>query len=122
METSASKSISTYRGSTTAAALRAAVAEMERVAVENMMRIKKLMALERGSGAMMASARALGTGTTGYLFSFPATLFLVQSYWLYVVETRGAILSVPGPRATSRNILWSTTKVNEACARPPHVA
>jgi hypothetical protein len=60
--------------------------------------------------------------TTGYLLGFPATLFLVQSYWLYVVETRGAILSVPGPRATSRNILWSTTKVNEACARPPHVA
>ena len=25
-------------------------------------------------------------------------------------------------RATSRNILWSTTKVNEACAWPPHVA
>jgi hypothetical protein len=62
---------------------------MERVAVENMMRIKKLMALERGSGAMMASARALGTGTTGYLFSFPATLFLVQSYGLYVVDARG---------------------------------
>ena len=58
--------------------------------------------------------------TTGYLFNFPATLFLVQSYGLYVVEARGAILSVPGLRATSRNILWSTTKVNEACARPPH--
>ena len=25
-----------------------------------------------------------------------------------------------GLRATSQNILWSTTKVNEACARPPH--
>jgi hypothetical protein len=59
--------------------------------------------------------------TTGYLFNFPATLFLVQSYGLYVVEARGAILSVPGLRATSRNILWSTTKVNEAYARPPHV-
>ncbi len=30
--------------------------------------------------------------------------------------------SVPGLRATSQNILWSTTKVNEACSRPPHVA
>ena len=30
--------------------------------------------------------------------------------------------SLPGLRATSQNILWSTTKVNEACARPPHVA
>jgi hypothetical protein len=48
--------------------------------------------------------------------------YLVQSYGLYVVEARGAILSVPGLRATSGNILWSTTKVNEACARPPHVA
>ena len=29
--------------------------------------------------------------------------------------------SLPGLRATSQNILWSTTKVNEACARPTHV-
>ena len=32
--------------------------------------------------------------TTGSLFNFPATVFLVQSYGLYVVEARGAILSV----------------------------
>jgi hypothetical protein len=37
-------------------------------------------------------------------------------------ENRGENLSVPGLRATSQNILWSTTKMNEACARPPHVA
>jgi hypothetical protein len=65
--------------------------------------------------------KSLPPRTTGYLFNFPATLFLVQSYGLYVVEARGAILSVPGLRATYRNILWSTTKVNEAYARPPHV-
>ena len=59
-------------------------------------------------------ASTVPSRTTGYLFNFPATLFLVQSYGLYVVEARGAILSVPGLRATSRNILWSTTKVNEA--------
>ena len=30
--------------------------------------------------------------TTGSLFNFPATLFLVQSYGLYVDDARGAIL------------------------------
>jgi hypothetical protein len=68
-----------------------------------------------------SQVEVVGPRTTGYLFNFPATLFLVQSYGLYVVEARGAILSVPGLRATSRNILWSTTKENEAYARPPHV-
>ena len=48
----------------------------------------------------------LVTRTTGYLFNFSPTLFLVQSYRLYMVEAFGAILSVPGLRAASRNILY----------------
>ncbi len=60
--------------------------------------------------------------TTVYPLGFPATLFLST-----VLRTlRGLMhgvenLSVPGLRAMSQNILWSTTKVNEACAWPPHV-
>jgi hypothetical protein len=61
------------------------------------------------------SSYATFTPTLAYLW------YLVQSNGLYVVEARGAILSIPGLRATSRNILWSTTKVNEAYARPTHV-
>ncbi len=53
-------------------------------------------------------------GTLG----FPATLFLgtvlrALHDLMHGVED----LFVPGLRATSQNILWSTTKVNEACAR-----
>ncbi len=60
--------------------------------------------------------------TTGYRLGFPATLFLGT----VLRALRGLMdgvenLSVPGLRATSQNILWSTTKVNEACARPRHV-
>ena len=46
----------------------------------------------------------------GMALAFPPPFFSVQSYGLYVTDV------------LSRNILWSTTKVNEACARPPHVA
>ncbi len=61
--------------------------------------------------------------TTGYLFNFPATS--VPSTFLRALRRLMSgveFLSVPGLRATSQNILWSTTKVNDACVRPQHVA
>ena len=36
-----------------------------------------------------SQVEVVGPRTTGYLFNFPATLFLVQSYGLYVVDARG---------------------------------
>ena len=67
-------------------------------------------------------SQPVGARTTGYLFNFPATsvpsTFLRGLHRLMSgVENQ----SVPGLRATSQNILWSMTKVNEACAWPPHV-
>jgi hypothetical protein len=59
----------------------------------------------------------------GSLFNFPATS--VPSTFLRALRRLMSgveFLSVPGLRATSQNILWSTSKVNEACVRPPHVA
>jgi hypothetical protein len=60
---------------------------------------------------------------TGYLLGFPTTLFLstVQRSGLCDLMYGGGNSPLPGLRATSRNILRSTTKVNEACARPQHV-
>ncbi len=63
------------------------------------------------------AARGLEARTTGYLLGFPATLFLST-----VLQALRGLMSgvekwsVPGLRATSQNILWSTMKVNEACA------
>jgi len=60
-------------------------------------------------------------GQLGLSLTFPPLLFSYRptgSTWLmHGVEFR----SVPGLRVTSQNILWSTMKVNEACARPPHI-
>ncbi len=57
--------------------------------------------------------------TTGYLLGISVTLFLstvLQA--LHRLMSGVENLSVPGLRATSQNISWSTTKVNEACAAP----
>jgi len=60
-------------------------------------------------------------GQLGLSLTFPPLFFSYSptgSTWLM----RGVeFCSVPGLRVTSQNILWSTTKVNEACARPPHI-
>jgi hypothetical protein len=68
--------------------------------------------------AALSTTMVIGARTTRYLLGFPATLFLNTVLWalrglMHGVEN----LSVPGLGATSQNILWSTTKVNEACAR-----
>jgi hypothetical protein len=67
--------------------------------------------------------RPLSARTDGYGLGFPATLFL--STVLHTGSTRFDVWAGgdfhPVPGYTSRNILWSTAKVNEACARPPHV-
>jgi hypothetical protein len=64
----------------------------------------------------------LRTLTTGYLIGFLVTLFLSTVLRALRRLMSGVEnLSVPGLRATSQNILWSTTKVNEAFACPPHV-
>ena len=63
------------------------------------------------------------TRTAGYGLGFPATLFLSTILRaLHNLMCGGGFSPTTRLRATSRNILWSTTKVNEACARPPHVA
>ena len=60
--------------------------------------------------------------TTGYLLGFPATLFLSTVLRaLRELMYGGGNSPLPGLRATSQNILWSTTKVNEAFAGPLHV-
>jgi len=61
----------------------------------------------------------LDHGQLGVSLAFPPPFFSYSpmgSTWLmHGIEN----LSVPGLCAMSQNILWSTTKVNEACARPP---
>jgi hypothetical protein len=60
--------------------------------------------------------------TTGYLLGLPATLFLSTVLRaLRELMYGGGDSPLPGLRAMSQNILWSTTKVNKACARPPYV-
>ncbi len=60
--------------------------------------------------------------TAGNGLGFPATPFLSTVLWaLHDLMYRGENSPLPGLRATSQNILWSTMKVNEACAWPPHV-
>jgi hypothetical protein len=66
--------------------------------------------------------RMLGSRTAGYglgylAMSVPSTLLQALRGLMHGVEN----LSVPGLRATSQNILWSTMKVNDACAQPPHI-
>ena len=56
------------------------------------------------------------------ILGFPVTLFLSTVLWALRRLMSGVEnLSAPGLCATSQFILWSTMKVNEACARPPYV-
>jgi hypothetical protein len=60
--------------------------------------------------------------TTGSILVFPAMLFLSTTLRALCSLMYGRKHPpLPGLRATSQNILWPTMKVNEACARPPHV-
>jgi len=59
--------------------------------------------------------------TTGSLFNFPATLFLVQSYGLYVDDARGAILVSTRPTCYVSFQYQLYGDMDEACARPPRV-
>ncbi len=69
------------------------------------------------TASMILSAR-----TAGYGLGFPTTFFLSTVLRaLRDLMYRGENSPLPGLGATSQNILWSTTKVNEACAWPPYV-
>ena len=59
--------------------------------------------------------------TTGSLLNFPATLFLVQSYGLYVDDARGAILVSTRPTCYVSFQYQLYGNMDEACARPPRV-
>jgi len=66
-------------------------------------------------------SRPKGSRTTGSLFNFPATLFLVQSYGLYVDDARGAILVSTRPTCYVSFQYQLYGDMDEACARPPRV-
>ena len=72
--------------------------------------------------AAEVEVKVVAARTAGGGLGFPATYFLSTVLWALRELMYGEGDSpLTGLCATSRNILWSTTKVNEACARPRHV-
>ena len=60
----------------------------------------------------------------GISLAFLSPFFSVQSYGLYVADVRGEIFTQYQATCyvSKHTMIWSTTKVNDACARPQHVA
>ncbi len=68
-----------------------------------------------------STGRRFASRTTGHLLGFPATLFLSTVLWALRGLMSGVEKwSVPGLRATSQNILWSTSKLNDKSWRVWH--